>query len=65
MSHIALNSAPARPAWLAATLDWLRQARVAVSLPHQNVEDLTDRQLRAQQTLDVISTEQRGRMGAP
>ena len=46
MSHIALNSAPARPAWLAATLDWLRQARVAVSLPHQDVEDLSDRQLR-------------------
>jgi uncharacterized protein YjiS (DUF1127 family) len=47
MSHIALHPAyTARPAWLSAVRDWLRQARVAVNLPHQNVEDLSDRQLR-------------------
>ncbi|MER9654479.1 hypothetical protein NKJ26_13300 [Mesorhizobium sp. M0152] len=46
MSHIALNSVHVRPAWLTATLDWLRHARVAARLPHQNVEDLSDRQLR-------------------
>jgi uncharacterized protein YjiS (DUF1127 family) len=46
MSHIALPAYTARPAWLSAVRDWLRQARVAVTLPHQNVEDLSDRQLR-------------------
>lgn len=47
MSHIALHPAYiARPSWLSAVRDWLRQARVAVNLPHQNVEDLSDRQLR-------------------
>ncbi|TPM35233.1 hypothetical protein FKO01_14160 [Mesorhizobium sp. B2-3-3] len=47
MSHIALHPAYApRPGWLSSVRDWLRQARVAVSLPHQNVEDLSDRQLR-------------------
>lgn len=47
MSHIALHPAyAARPSWLSAVRDWLRQTRVAVNLPHQNVEDLSDRQLR-------------------
>ncbi|MGX7875723.1 hypothetical protein ACVDG5_026095 [Mesorhizobium sp. ORM6] len=47
MSHIALHPAyAARQAWLSAVRDWLRQARVAINLPHQNVEDLSDRQLR-------------------
>ncbi|MBZ9679440.1 hypothetical protein LB524_20280 [Mesorhizobium sp. ESP6-5] len=47
MSHIALRPAYiARPDWLSAARTWLRQARVAVNLPHQNVEDLSDRQLR-------------------
>ncbi|WP_137930445.1 hypothetical protein [Mesorhizobium comanense] len=47
MSHIALHPGyAARPAWLPAIRDWLRQARVAVNLPHDNVEDLTDSQLR-------------------
>ncbi|MBZ9975831.1 hypothetical protein [Mesorhizobium sp. BR-1-1-10] len=47
MSHIALRPAYiARPDWLSAARTWLRQARVAANLPHQNVEDLSDRQLR-------------------
>ncbi|MBZ9745643.1 hypothetical protein LB516_10330 [Mesorhizobium sp. CO1-1-7] len=47
MSHIALRPAYiARPDWLSAARTWLRQARVAVNLPHQNVEDLSDSQLR-------------------
>ncbi|KRB20863.1 MULTISPECIES: hypothetical protein [Mesorhizobium] len=47
MSHIALHPAcTARPARLSAIRDWLRQARVAINLPHQNVEDLSDHQLR-------------------
>lgn len=46
MSIITLNSPVARPAWLTETLDWLRHARVAINLAHQNVEDLSDRQLR-------------------
>lgn len=51
MSHIALRSLAARPTWLGATLDWFRHARVAIRLAHQDiahqdVEDLSDRQLR-------------------
>ncbi|MCQ8875092.1 hypothetical protein NP945_24925 [Mesorhizobium sp. LMG17149] len=51
MSIIVLNSSTPRPAWLAETLDWLRHARVAIRLArrditYQNVEDLSDRQLR-------------------
>jgi uncharacterized protein YjiS (DUF1127 family) len=46
MSHIALPAYTARPAWLSAVRDWLRQAKVAINLPYQNVEDLSDRQLR-------------------
>ncbi|RWC45459.1 MAG: hypothetical protein E5V72_31040 [Mesorhizobium sp.] len=46
MSHIVMTPAIARSAWLRATLDWFRHAKVAVNLPHQNVDDLADRQLR-------------------
>ncbi|TJV02431.1 MAG: hypothetical protein E5Y02_29105 [Mesorhizobium sp.] len=47
MSHTAFHPAyAARPARLAAIRAWLRQARVAINLPHQNVENLSDRQLR-------------------
>jgi uncharacterized protein YjiS (DUF1127 family) len=46
MSHITLSSETIRPAWLRATLDWFRYAKVAVNLPHEKVEDLPDRQLR-------------------
>ncbi|RJT39648.1 hypothetical protein D3227_12570 [Mesorhizobium waimense] len=46
MSHIALRSPTARPTWLSAALDWLRHTRVAVRLPDQTIEDLSDRQLR-------------------
>lgn len=42
----ALNPRPGVALWLRATVDWLRQARVAVRLPHDAVEDLSDRQLR-------------------
>lgn len=52
MSHIVLRPATASPVWLRAVLDWLRHAKIAVNLPHdpslpnENVEDLSDRQLR-------------------
>ncbi|MER9215313.1 hypothetical protein NKI54_25160 [Mesorhizobium sp. M0663] len=46
MSDIALRSVTLRPAWLRAMLDWLRHAKIAVNLPYENVEDLSDRQLR-------------------
>ncbi|MER8572190.1 hypothetical protein NKH19_09345 [Mesorhizobium sp. M1338] len=46
MSIIVLNSSTPRPAWLIEALDWLRHARIAINLPRQNVEDLSDRQLR-------------------
>lgn len=51
MSIIVLNSSTPRPAWLVETLDWLRHARIAMRLArrditYQNVEDLSDRQLR-------------------
>ncbi|MFD2052450.1 hypothetical protein ACFSQT_04855 [Mesorhizobium calcicola] len=46
MSIIVLNSPAARPAWLLAVTDWLRHARVAINLPRQDIEDLSDRQLR-------------------
>ncbi|RUT81968.1 MULTISPECIES: hypothetical protein [unclassified Mesorhizobium] len=51
MSIIVLNSSTPRPAWLGETLDWLRHARAAIRLArrdiaYQNVEDLSDRQLR-------------------
>ncbi|WP_457150183.1 hypothetical protein [Mesorhizobium sp. P5_C1] len=51
MSHIVLNAPVSTPAWLSAVLDWFRHARVAIRLArydiaHQNVENLSDRQLR-------------------
>lgn len=51
MSHIVLNEPVSTPAWLSAVLDWFRHARVAIRLArhdiaHQNVENLSDRQLR-------------------
>ncbi|MGX5843329.1 hypothetical protein ACWGTI_21635 [Mesorhizobium sp. ArgA1] len=46
MSIIVLNTPATRPSWLLAITDWLRQARVAINLPRQDVEDLSDRQLR-------------------
>lgn len=50
MSDIVLKShdhlkSPASH-WLRAALDWLGQARVAARLPHESVDDLSDRQLR-------------------
>ena len=45
MSHIALEF-PARPAWLAEVLDWMRHARVAATLEHADIADLADRDLR-------------------
>ncbi|MER8826290.1 hypothetical protein NKH73_05025 [Mesorhizobium sp. M0938] len=52
MSHIALKSPSARPIWLRAAIEWFHHARIAInlprepSLPRENVEDLSDRQLR-------------------
>lgn len=52
MSHIVLKSPSAEPIWLRAAIEWFRHAKIAVSLPHdpslpyENVEDLSDRQLR-------------------
>lgn len=45
MSIVTLNSPAARPASLIAVIDWFRHARVAINLPRQDVEDLSDRQL--------------------
>ncbi|TPI11358.1 hypothetical protein FJW06_20110 [Mesorhizobium sp. B4-1-3] len=52
MSEIALK--PCTPlespsgltVWLHSVRDWLRQARVAATLPGESVEDLSDRDLR-------------------
>ena len=67
MSIIALNSPAARSNWLHAVTDWLRQARVAIKLPRQDVEDLSDRQLRdiSAQRKDVTRAVDRelGRLG--
>ncbi|TIO08047.1 hypothetical protein [Mesorhizobium sp.] len=50
MSHIVLKSPATRPIWLRAAIEWFRYAKIAVNLPqelpHENVEDLSDRQLR-------------------
>lgn len=43
-SHAALKSP--LPHWLRAAFDWLRQARVAATLPVESVDDLSDRDLR-------------------
>ncbi|WP_292439609.1 hypothetical protein [Mesorhizobium sp.] len=45
-SSTALKSRSGIALWLRAALDWLRQARVAARLPHESIEDLSDRQLR-------------------
>jgi hypothetical protein len=53
MSQIALKDTAARssrlravPVRLRALLEWLRHAKVAVNLPYQSAEDLSDRLLR-------------------
>jgi hypothetical protein len=46
MSHIVLSPVTIRPAWLRAVSDWFRHAKMAVNLPPENVDDLSDRQLR-------------------
>ena len=51
MSTVAFHSTIAPPPGLRAVLDWLRHARVAIHLTqqnvvHQDVEDLSDRELR-------------------
>ncbi|CAM5427086.1 hypothetical protein ACHMW4_14445 [Mesorhizobium sp. UC22_110] len=46
MSAIVLKSQPLRPSRIQPVLDWLRQARVAASLPLQNAEALSDSHLR-------------------
>ena len=46
MSVIVLKSQPLRPSRIQPVLDWLRQARVAASLPLQNAEALSDSYLR-------------------
>ncbi|RWC86720.1 MAG: hypothetical protein EOS72_24885 [Mesorhizobium sp.] len=68
MSHIVLHPAYiARPSWLSAVRDWLRQARVAINLAHQNVEDLSDRQLRdigaARKDIAKAMDRETGRLG--
>ncbi|RWP15571.1 hypothetical protein [Mesorhizobium sp.] len=46
MSHIVLIPVTVRQAWLRAVSDWFRRAKMAVNLPPENVDDLSDRQLR-------------------
>lgn len=46
MTHIALRLGNVQPNRLNAVFEWLRQAKVAASLPRQDIEDLSDRQLR-------------------
>ncbi|PDQ17457.1 hypothetical protein CN311_29970 [Mesorhizobium sanjuanii] len=52
MSHIVLKSSFAEPVWLRAAIEWFRHAKIALNLPlksnqqHEDVEDLSDRQLR-------------------
>jgi len=45
-SHTALKSRSGFALWLRASIDWLRQARVAARLPHEPLEGLSDSQLR-------------------
>ncbi|OHV89222.1 hypothetical protein [Mesorhizobium sp. ORS 3428] len=45
-SNAALKSRSGITLWLHATIDWLRQARVATRLAHESIEDLSDSQLR-------------------
>ncbi|GLS39829.1 hypothetical protein GCM10010869_54260 [Mesorhizobium tianshanense] len=50
MSHIVLKSPATGPIWLRAAIEWFHHAKIALhlphELPHENVEDLSDRQLR-------------------
>lgn len=46
MSAIVMKSRPLRPSRIQPVLDWLRQARIAASLPLQNAEALSDAYLR-------------------
>lgn len=46
MSAIVVKSQPLRPSRIQPVFDWLRQARVAASLPLQNAEALSDSYLR-------------------
>lgn len=52
MSEIALKSCTTLERssgftlWLRSARDWLRQARVAATLPGESIEDLSDRDLR-------------------
>lgn len=46
MSAIVMKSRPRRPSRIQPVLDWLRQARIAASLPLQNAEALSDAYLR-------------------
>lgn len=67
MSIITFNSPAPRSTWFVAVTDWLRQARVAIKLPRQDVEELSDRQLRdiGAQRKDVTQAVDRelGRLG--
>ncbi|KUM23803.1 hypothetical protein AU467_08195 [Mesorhizobium loti] len=45
-SRTALKSRSGITLWLRATIDWLRQARIAARLPNESIEDLSDSQLR-------------------
>ncbi|RRI02615.1 hypothetical protein EH240_11475 [Mesorhizobium tamadayense] len=45
-SDTALKSRSGIALWLRAAIAWLRQARVAVRLRHESVEELSDSQLR-------------------
>ncbi|TGQ43846.1 MULTISPECIES: hypothetical protein [unclassified Mesorhizobium] len=52
MSQTVLKPAVVRPVWFRELFEWLRHAKIALNLPyepnlsHDNVEDLSDRQLR-------------------
>ena len=46
MSAIVMKSRPLRPSRIQPVLDWVRQARIAASLPLQNAEALSDAYLR-------------------
>ncbi|WP_214474540.1 hypothetical protein [Mesorhizobium sp. dw_380] len=49
MTEIVLKSHTSRSGmavWLRAAIDWLRQARAALRLPHESLEGLSDSQLR-------------------
>ncbi|CDX25711.1 conserved hypothetical protein [Mesorhizobium sp. ORS 3324] len=45
-SNTALKTRSGITHWLRATIDWLRQARVAARMTHESIEGLSDSQLR-------------------